>query len=91
MGDDATHDNLVKHMVDAGGTRSAGAVCEPTDSIMSVGDVVTPQHYATFHAALTQITSPRARGRSVRRPARRTPLPGSAAPATAPAPEPVPA
>ena len=32
------------------------AVCEPTDSIMSVGDVVRPQHYSTFHAALTDIT-----------------------------------
>ena len=58
MGDDATHDNLVKNMVDAGGTPLQGAVCEPTDSIMSVGDVVRPQHYATFHASLTKITAP---------------------------------
>ncbi len=42
MGDDATHDKLVKQMVDAGGTPLAGAVCEPTDSIMSVGNVVPP-------------------------------------------------
>lgn len=58
MGDTATHDNLVKNMVDAGGTPLKGAVCEPTDSIMSVGDVVRPQHYATFHASLTKITEP---------------------------------
>ncbi len=58
MGDTATHDNLVKNMVDAGGTPLKGAVCEPTDSIMSVGDVVRPQHYATFHASLTKITAP---------------------------------
>ena len=96
VGQDATHDNLVKKMVDAGGTPLKGAVCEPTDSIMSVGDVVRPQHYATFHAALTKITAPQepwalgtptarndraARRRRARR--RRS--------APAPAPEPVPA
>lgn len=86
MGDDATHDTLVKKMVDAGGTPLAGAVCEPTDSIMSVGDVVRPQHYATFHAALTQITKqdPWALGPPT---GRNDPLPGAAAPAEA---EPVP-
>jgi hypothetical protein len=82
MGDDATHDNLVKNMVDAGGAPLAGAVCEPTDSIMSVGNVVRPQHYATFHAALTQITkqSPWALGPAT---GRNDPLPGAAAPGTA--------
>jgi outer membrane protein OmpA-like peptidoglycan-associated protein len=81
MGDDATHDNLVKNMVDAGGQPLAGAVCEPTDSIMSVGNVVRPQHYATFHAALTQITkqSPWALGPKT---GRSDPLPGAAAPGT---------
>jgi hypothetical protein len=87
MGDDATHDNLVKNMVDAGGVPLKGAVCEPTDSIMSVGDVVRPQHYATFHASLTTITnqSPWALGPPT---GRNDPLPGAAAPGTgAPAPE----
>src|SRR4051812_17264861 len=81
MGDDATHDNLVKNMVDAGGQPLAGAVCEPTDSIMSVGNVVRPQHYATFHAALTQITkqSPWALGPAT---GRNDALPGAAAPGT---------
>jgi outer membrane protein OmpA-like peptidoglycan-associated protein len=87
MGDDATHDTLVKNMVDAGGVPLKGAVCEPTDSIMSVGDVVRPQHYATFHAALTEITkqSPWALGPPT---GRNDALPGSAAPAAAEA-EPV--
>jgi outer membrane protein OmpA-like peptidoglycan-associated protein len=99
MGDDATHDNLVKKMVDAGGTPLKGAVCEPTDSIMSVGDVVRPQHYATFHAALTTITAPQAPWALGPPTGRNDALPGSAAPATgapapapdgtAPAPEPV--
>jgi outer membrane protein OmpA-like peptidoglycan-associated protein len=81
MGDDATHDNLVKNMVDAGGHPLAGAVCEPTDSIMSVGNVVRPQHYATFHAALTQITkqSPWALGPAT---GKNEALPGAAAPGT---------
>src|SRR5690349_1434586 len=81
MGDDATHDNLVKNMVDAGGHPLAGAVCEPTDSIMSVGNVVRPQHYATFHAALTQITkqSPWALGPAT---GKNEALPGSAAAGT---------
>jgi outer membrane protein OmpA-like peptidoglycan-associated protein len=89
MGDDATHDNLVKNMVDAGGHPLAGAVCEPTDSIMSVGNVVRPQHYATFHAALTQITLPEGPWALGAPTAKKDPLPGSAAPATT-APEPVP-
>jgi outer membrane protein OmpA-like peptidoglycan-associated protein len=89
MGDDATHDTLVKQMVDAGGTPLAGAVCEPTDSIMSVGDVVRPQHYATFHASLTEITaqSPWALGPPT---GRTDPLPGGAAAETGPGDFPVP-
>ncbi|HET8952221.1 MAG TPA: OmpA family protein [Solirubrobacteraceae bacterium] len=89
MGDDATHDTLVKQMVDAGGTPLAGAVCEPTDSIMSVGDVVRPQHYATFHASLTEITaqSPWALGPPT---GRNDPLPGGAAAETGPGDFPVP-
>src|SRR4051794_17513615 len=90
MGDDATHDNLVKNMVDAGGHPLAGAVCEPTDSIMSVGDVIRPQHYATFHAALSQITQPEGPWALGKPTGKKDALPGSAAPATAPAPEPVP-
>jgi hypothetical protein len=33
-------------------------VFENTDSIMSVGNVVRPQHYATFHEALVNVTTP---------------------------------
>ncbi|MBZ0303862.1 MAG: OmpA family protein [Anaerolineae bacterium] len=34
-----------------------GAVSENNDNIMSLGNTVRPQHYATFHAALEQVTS----------------------------------
>lgn len=89
MGDTATHDNLVKNMVDAGGTPLKGAVCEPTDSIMSVGDVVRPQHYATFHASLTKITEPHGPWALGSPTARSEALPGAAgAGGTAPTPEP---
>ncbi|HET6547243.1 MAG TPA: hypothetical protein VFG79_02220, partial [Solirubrobacter sp.] len=90
VGQDATHDNLVKKMVDAGGTPLKGAVCEPTDSIMSVGDVVRPQHYATFHAALTQITQPQGPWALGPPTGRNDPLPGAAAASGTPAPEPEP-
>ena len=33
-----------------------GAVSENNDNIMSLGNTVRPQHYATFHAALEQVT-----------------------------------
>jgi hypothetical protein len=33
-----------------------GAVAENTDSIMSVGNTVRPQHYATFHKAIEAVT-----------------------------------
>jgi flagellar motor protein MotB len=33
-----------------------GAVAENNDNIMSLGNTVRPQHYATFHAALEQVT-----------------------------------
>jgi hypothetical protein len=36
------------------------AVSENNDNIMSVGNVVRPQHYATFHEALTNVTVPQA-------------------------------
>ena len=91
MGDDATHDTLVKQMVDAGGTPLAGAVCEPTDSIMSVGDVVRPQHYATFHASLTEITAPQSPWALGPPTGRNDPLPGGAAAETGPGDFPVPA
>jgi outer membrane protein OmpA-like peptidoglycan-associated protein len=92
MGDTATHDTLVKNMIDAGGQPLKGAVCEPTDSIMSVGDVVRPQHYATFHAALTEITQPQGPWALGPPTGRNDPLPGAAAGgATGPGDFPVPA
>jgi hypothetical protein len=36
------------------------AVFENNDNIMSVGNVVRPQHYSTFFEALTNVTAPQA-------------------------------
>ena len=52
VGDPATHDALAQAM--GGGVQ--GAVGENTDSIMSVGNTVRPQHYAVFHKAIEQVT-----------------------------------
>jgi hypothetical protein len=35
-----------------------GAVFENNDNIMALGNVVRPQHYATFHEALTRVAAP---------------------------------
>ncbi len=52
----ASHDGLARNMTDASGTNLPGAIHENNDNIMSLGNVVQPQHYATFHAALVEIT-----------------------------------
>lgn len=52
VGDPAAHDALAQAM--GGGV--TGAVAENSDSIMSVGNTVRPQHYATFHKAIEQTT-----------------------------------
>ncbi len=54
VGDPTAHAPLAAAM----GPGVAPAVFENTDSIMSVGNVVRPQHYATFHEALTNVTTP---------------------------------
>lgn len=46
----ARHDQLVKDM------GLEGAVFENNDGVMSLGTVVRPQHYATFHWALEELT-----------------------------------
>lgn len=53
IGANADHDAMAQAM--GGGVQ--GAVGENTDSIMSVGNTVRPQHYATFHHALQEVTS----------------------------------
>ncbi len=53
----ASHDPQTKAMQGASGLPQTGAVYENNDNIMSLGSVVQPQHYSTFHAALTTITS----------------------------------
>ncbi len=50
-GQEAGHSQLVKDM----GIKE-GAIFENSENIMSVGDKVKPQHYATFHEALTKTT-----------------------------------
>lgn len=52
IGDPVAHDAMAKAM----GSEVRGAVTENTDSIMSLGNTVRPQHYATFHHALQEIT-----------------------------------
>lgn len=52
IGNPAAHNALASQM--GGGV--TGAVGENTDNIMSVGNTVRPQHYATFHHALEQVT-----------------------------------
>jgi len=56
VGDPVTHDETTKKMQDASGNKLPGAIAENSDSIMSAGNVVRPQHYSTFHAALCTIT-----------------------------------
>lgn len=51
-GTPAGHDAMAQAM--GGGVR--GAVAENSDNIMSVGNTVQPQHYATFHNALQTVT-----------------------------------
>lgn len=55
-GTTAGHDTLVKEMTDESGRALPGAIHENTDSIMSMGNVVRPQHYATFSKALKDVT-----------------------------------
>ena len=50
VGQTVDHDQLAKN---AGGD---GAICENSDNMMSIGNEVRPQHYATFHEALCQVT-----------------------------------
>lgn len=52
VGDKAKHDELASKM----GGGIGGAVHENTDSMMSLGNTVRPQHYATFHYALENVT-----------------------------------
>jgi hypothetical protein len=52
LGAAAGHNELTSRM--GGGV--VGAVGENTDSIMSLGNTVRPQHYAIFHHAIEQVT-----------------------------------
>ncbi len=52
----AGHDALVQEMTDESGANLPGAIHENTDSIMSLGNVVRPQHYAVFSKAIKDVT-----------------------------------
>lgn len=47
---------MVKQMRDGAGVNLPGAIAENNDSIMSLGNVVRPQHYAPFHEALRTLS-----------------------------------
>ncbi len=55
-GTPTAHDPLTRNMTDAKGNPLAGAIHENNEGIMSLGNVVRPQHYSTFHKALTTVT-----------------------------------
>lgn len=57
IGSDAAHHPMVTRMTDANGRHLPGAAVEHTGGIMSFGNEVRPQHYATFHHALETITA----------------------------------
>jgi outer membrane protein OmpA-like peptidoglycan-associated protein len=78
VGDPTTHDAATKAMQDEHGAALKGAIHEETDSIMSAGNVIRPQHYSMFHKALTDITSqsPWALGAPSAKPAHATPTGG---------------
>lgn len=57
VGDVEGHDPQTREMQDDSGEHLKGAIHEETDSIMSAGNVVRPQHYSTFHSALCDITN----------------------------------
>lgn len=56
IGDDAGHHDLARAMTRADGSHLPGAAVEHTGGIMSYGNEVRPQHYATFHHALETVT-----------------------------------
>jgi outer membrane protein OmpA-like peptidoglycan-associated protein len=55
-GTETAHHEMASEMTDEIGRELPGSVHENTDSIMSMGNVVRPQHYATFHDALKRVT-----------------------------------
>ncbi|NMG32556.1 eCIS core domain-containing protein [Aromatoleum evansii] len=57
IGDPTGHDAMVKAMTDASGAHLPGAIREHNGGIMSGGNEIRPQHYATFHNALATITA----------------------------------
>lgn len=56
IGSNAGHHDLARAMTDASGRHLPGAAVEHTGGIMSFGNEVRPQHYATFHHALETVT-----------------------------------
>lgn len=57
VGDPVDHDAMTRAMTDANGAHLPGAIKEHNGGIMSFGNEVRPQHYATFHHALASVTA----------------------------------
>lgn len=57
IGDPVDHDAMTQAMTDADGVHLPGAIKEHNGGIMSFGNEVRPQHYATFHHALATVTA----------------------------------
>ncbi|HEX8275598.1 MAG TPA: DUF4157 domain-containing protein [Longimicrobiaceae bacterium] len=57
LGAEPQHDEMARQMTDMNGARLPGAVVEQNAGVMSWGNQVRPRHYATFHHALTRVTS----------------------------------
>ena len=57
VGAATAHNTQVQAMQDDSGARLPGAIGEVNDNIMSGGNTIRPQHYATFHNALVQLTA----------------------------------
>ena len=55
-GTPASHDGMAAAMTDSSGVNLPGAICQNNGGIMSLGNAVRPQHYATFHDALVELT-----------------------------------
>jgi hypothetical protein len=57
VGQATAHNPQVQNMQDDSGAKLPGAIGEVNDNIMSGGNKIRPQHYATFHNALVQLTT----------------------------------
>ncbi len=55
-GDTTDHDGMVQGMQDSYGNGLPPSIAENNDNVMSGGNEIRPEHYCTFHEALTVVT-----------------------------------